>query len=312
MFYFDRPRGRFLFAFEPRLGPHDAAAIGCNIHTRFQTIPLVRFPFERHGFAQALLVGIDFKLLRVALQNDGVTLIDQAHFGHLAAIAFRQNIRFDSVILHVTVTEVSRAALEQLVLNGFAQGFAAVLLAHFITQTGTDPRQGRIGELRRLFNRVCGCLAQIERFEVLLDRQIAQDTPANDRARISHRGHECAGGRHILRVCHEFATFIESALHRGFHQRCGRDVARPFHGLGIDIFVYGQTVRVERSDTELGFAAGLQQHFRRNGLQFCDRAGIRPRLFFDRRRQARIIPRLAEAIEFLVRLDVNLSVVTDG
>ncbi len=71
---FDRPRFGFGLTFFPHLAADRAAAIGGHIDPGFQMIPFIRAPLVRHALPQQLLIGSYFELLRVAFQDDLITL----------------------------------------------------------------------------------------------------------------------------------------------------------------------------------------------------------------------------------------------
>src|SRR5881398_2752708 len=86
----------------------------------------------------------------------------------------------------------------------------------------------------------------------------------------------------------------------------------PFDGFRVFDFFDGQAVPVESAHAKGLVLARTQQDFRGDNLQVCGRAGRRP-LFFGRlMRQAGVVSLIAEAIQFLARLHVDLPVVNGG
>ena len=122
MGHLDGPGFGLRVALLPGLAACDAGTVGGYVDAGLEVVPRLRGPLEGHGHLDALLVAVDLHLLRVALEDDGVALIDDAHFGHLALVAFAQDLGLDGVVLHVGEPEEDLPALEELVLDGLDQG----------------------------------------------------------------------------------------------------------------------------------------------------------------------------------------------
>ena len=257
----------------------------------------------------------------IAFQDDGIALIDDAHFRHLALVAFAQDLGLDRVVLHVREAEEDLAALEELVVDGFNEGLIGaagrIFAAHFEAETGGVPRQWRIREGRGRLHRVGGDVGQGEGLEVLHQRQPRQHAAldkARDRLAVGtlKSGLELASAAGRGQFGDQLARRVEGSLEGGLDERGGRDERLPLERLRINALGHGEAVGIEHAHAERLGLAGAQQHLVGNGLQLGSRSGLGPSGRGGVRRQAGIATLLAEGVELLVGLQVHLGVVAHG
>ena len=75
---FERPVFRLGLVTLPDLGAHHARPVGVDVDAALESVPDAPPPAERYALLEQLLVGCDFELLVVALEDDQVALIDDA------------------------------------------------------------------------------------------------------------------------------------------------------------------------------------------------------------------------------------------
>ena len=306
--HLDGPLGRLRLAALPRLRADHAGAVGLNVHAGLERHPLVRLPLERHGHLQPLLVRVHFDFLRVAPEDDKVALIDLADLGHLARLALAHHVRLHGVVFQARLAHEDRRALEELVVNRLDQRLRVARLAHLELEARANPRQRRIREQDAFLGLVL--LVYHELFEVLLDGQARQHAPTDVALQaVGARAFKRARAGHHVQPGDELAVRVERALHARAHAGRRRDVADPLQRLRVNVLLHDKAIRVERADAEGRRLAGLQQYFARDDLELRGLAGRGPVLSGGFRRQAGVIPRLAEAIELLRGLHIHLAVV---
>ena len=107
----------------------------------------------------------------------------------------------------------------------------------------------------------------------------------------------------------QLARRIEGSLEGGLHQRRGRNKRLPLQGLRIDALGHSETVGIEHAHAERLGLAGAQQHLVGDGLQLGGGAGLGPGGRGRAGCQTSIAAGLAEGVELLVGLQVDLAVV---
>src|SRR5262245_47144525 len=74
----DGPGFGFRFCTRPGFGANHSAAVRCDIDPRLEAVPGIGRPLEGNAFADALLVGADLELLRIAFEDGVISLIHDA------------------------------------------------------------------------------------------------------------------------------------------------------------------------------------------------------------------------------------------
>ena len=255
---------RLRVPFFPRFRPHRARAILRDIHSRLQSIPNIRLPFEILGCPQAFEVGVDLDFLLVALEYDGIALINHAHFRHLPAVTVAHHIGVNRVILRIGRAHEDRRALEKSVFDGFRQDFTPIFLTDLELKSRANPRQGWIGES----SSVCSIgFRKRHPFEILVQWKIGQHTAANVSLQWAQRclKRACRWRRFI--AGNHMPICIERSFHRGLHSRRRRNVANPLKRFSVFELLDSKAIGIDRARMERGRVAWSQSDFRRNDLK---------------------------------------------